>query len=188
MSSVNVILPITEKLIEMLSVNIKEMDIKEIDDVYKNMKKELKEMKKEAVKKAKEDVKEAKKKNKEAVKKNIKHDENGEEIVRVLSKYQIFVRDIKPRIMDMYPEIPYKELMGKINLEWNKHKAIIARIHNRKDEEDNDVEVKKEASVKKETNVKKEAEDNEDTDDVPYHESSSDTEYEDVEDVAIKKE
>jgi hypothetical protein len=177
MSSVNVILPITEKLIEMLSVNIKEMDIKEIDDVYKNMKKELKEMKKEAVKKAKEDVKEAKKKNKEAVKKNIKHDENGEEIVRVLSKYQIFVRDIKPRIMDMYPEIPYKELMGKINLEWNKHKAIIARIHNRKDEEDNDVEVKKKAKVKKET------EDNEDTDDVPYHESSSDTEYEDVEDV-----
>jgi hypothetical protein len=84
--------------------------------------------------------------------------------------------------MDMYPEIPYKERMGKINLEWNKHKAIIARIHNRKDEEDNDVEVKKEASVKKEANVKKETEDNEDTDDVPYHESSSDTEYEDVED------
>ena len=182
MSSVNVILPITEKLIEMLSVNIKEMDIKEIDDVYKNMKKELKEMKKEAVKKAKEDVKEAKKKNKEAVEKNIKHDDNGEEIVRVLSKYQIFVRDIQPRIMDMYPEIPYKERMGKINLEWNKHKAIIARIHNRKDEEDNDVEVKKEAKVKKEVDVKKEAEDNEDTDDVPYHESSSDTEYEDVED------
>jgi len=38
-----------------MSVNIVEMDIKEVDDTYKNWKKEMKEMKKEAIKKEKED-------------------------------------------------------------------------------------------------------------------------------------
>jgi len=174
MSSDYVILPITEKLIDMLSVNSMEMDIKEIDNVYKNMKKELKEIKKEAVKKAKDAVKEANKKIKEDIKKNKKIDKNGEEKVKKLSKYNIFVRDIQPRIMEMYPGIANNERMGKIKLEWDKHKAIIARIQERKDEEEKEVEVKKETDYE-------DAEDEEDEEEKEV-EVKKETDYEDAED------
>ena len=43
--------PITVKLITQMSVNIVEMDIKEVDDTYKNWKKEMKEMKKKSYQK-----------------------------------------------------------------------------------------------------------------------------------------
>jgi hypothetical protein len=125
--AIKTIFPMTEKLITMMSVDIKELDIKEVDEFYKNWKKEIKEMKKEATKKKKDDKKGANLKIKEdKKKKNIKLDENGEEKVKVLSKYNIFVKDIQHRIMDMYPDITNKERMGKIAEEWKKHKEIIA--------------------------------------------------------------
>ena len=43
--------PITVKLITQMSVYIVEMDIKEVDDTYKNWKKEMKEMKKKSYQK-----------------------------------------------------------------------------------------------------------------------------------------
>jgi len=125
--AIKTICPMTEKLITMMSVDIKELDIKEVDEFYKNWKKEIKEMKKEATKKKKDDKKGANQKIKEdKKKKNIKLDKNGEEKVKVLSKYNIFVKDIQNRIMDLYPGITNKERMGKIAEEWKKHKEIIA--------------------------------------------------------------
>jgi len=92
-----------------------------IDNIYNNLKTD----KKCEVygKKKINEPKEAKKKEN-----NKKLQKTGEKRFVILSKYNIFFKNIQPSIMNMYPGIENRERMGKIGIEWRKHNAIIANI------------------------------------------------------------
>ena len=115
---------------------------KEVIAIAKEAIKIAKEKKKENVRKAMEDrensikiVIERKKKPTEegksgsGSKKNKKLDENAEKKFVILTKYNIFVREYQKRIMELYPGIDNKDRMAKIAIEWEKHKAIIAKLN-----------------------------------------------------------
>jgi len=73
--------------------------------------------------------KKAKDEEKTVIKKNKKKlQETGDKRFVILSKYNIFFKNIQPFIMDMYPGIKNKERMGKIGIEWRKHNVIIAKL------------------------------------------------------------
>jgi hypothetical protein len=55
----------------------------------------------------------------------------------ILSKYNIFFKNMQSVIMDMYPGIKNKERMGKIGIEWRKHKMIISNLNDKYVEEIN---------------------------------------------------
>jgi hypothetical protein len=90
---------------------------KEIDEFYKNAMKELAEEKK----KNKKDVVKSDVKPKKPVKKNL--DENGEEKPkRPLTKYNIFLKEMQPKIKELYPDLSSTERLTKIGEEWQKQK------------------------------------------------------------------
>lgn len=94
---------------------------KEIDEFYKNAMKEIAAEKKAAKKNViKDDVKP-----KKIAKKNL--DENGEEKPkRPLTGYQVFLKEMQPKMKEAHPELSNTERFAKIAEEWQKHKAGIA--------------------------------------------------------------
>ena len=112
--------PTLNKLFTMMSLSIKEIDFKVIDEAYKNWVKDKKEEKKQSLKDKKANVGKGKKNGKKAV------DENGVEKPKVLSKYNIFMKECQPKIKEMYPDISNTERLRKVGEEWAKHKEALA--------------------------------------------------------------
>ena len=114
--------PILNKLFTKMSLSIKEIDFKVIDEDYKSWVKDKKEEKKQSLKDKKANVGKGKKNGKKAV------DENGVEIPKKLSKYNIFMKECQPKIKEMYPDISNTERLRKVGEEWAKHKEALAAL------------------------------------------------------------
>jgi len=72
---------------------------------------------------------------KSVIKSKKKNEQNGDKRFVILSKYNIFFKNMQPFIMEMYPEIKNKERMVKIGIEWRKHNVIISKLKDKYVEE-----------------------------------------------------
>jgi len=147
--------PVLNKLFTMMSLSVKEIDFKVIDESYKNWVKDKKEEKKQSLKDKKANVGKGKKNGKKAV------DENGVEKLKVLSKYNIFMKECQPKIKEMYPDISNTERLRKVGEEWAKHKEALAATLEKEEvikEKEEVIKDKKEVIKEKEEVIKEKEE------------------------------
>jgi len=147
--------PVLNKLFTMMSLSVKEIDFKVIDESYKNWVKDKKEEKKQNLKDKKANVGKGKKNGKKAV------DENGVEKPKVLSKYNIFMKECQPKIKEMYPDISNTERLRKVGEEWAKHKEALAATLEKEEvikEKEEVIKDKKEVIKEKEEVIKEKEE------------------------------
>jgi len=147
--------PVLNKLFTMMSLSVKEIDFKVIDESYKNWVKDKKEEKKQNLKDKKANVGKGKKNGKKAV------DENGVEKPKVLSKYNIFMKECQPKIKEMYPDISNTERLRKVGEEWAKHKEALAATFEKEEvikDKEEVIKDKKEVIKEKEEVIKEKEE------------------------------
>jgi len=112
-----------------------------------NTKKDIDEYYKAGWKEIKGKVKEEKKNdvpNKRVKKNNIDKDGNEIDVVKKQpNAYNNFVKDERPKIKEVYPELNNKEIFSKIAEMWKKHKENIKNVNNENEDDHTDNDIKK---------------------------------------------